>query len=181
MRHSDYTALFRGLAERHHLIRHRADSPRFARIVVSIDPLQRVVDLTEMQETLLGRFLKPNAGEQVLVLESFMTQYADNGGDNRTRRRKGAFFVLEQVASKRPDAVELALDRTEQTAEQVMAAVLHAYEDDFKTRFEVNGFTCDPVGPIGDGTWYGARFDFDWTEPANAALAYAPSAFTLNP
>lgn len=176
MRNSAYSALFKGLAERHTRIRHREDSPRFARIIVSVDPLQRQVDLLEMQEVLLGRLLKPNAGEQVLVLESMQTQFADNTGDNYTRRSRGAFFLLEQK-SDTADAWEI-LDRTEQSGEEMLAGARKHYEDDLKVRWPIGAILSDSVGPLHDGTWYGTRFDFEIISPANAALAYNPAAFT---
>lgn len=176
MRNAEYEGLFYRLAQTHHLIRHRDDSPRFARIIVSVDPLQRQMDLAEMQETLLGNFLKPGAGEQVLVLESLQTVYQDNKGDNYQRQRRGALFVLEQVLDK-TKAWE-ALDRTEVTGEQLLAAVLHEYADKPKVRWPVGGIQADAVGPLHDGTWYGTRFDFEFFTPATGALSYQPAAFT---
>jgi hypothetical protein len=166
MRNSTYSALFRTIAGRNKRIRHREDSPRFARIIVSVDPLQRQVDLLEMQETLLGRYLKAGAGEQVLVLESLQTQYRDNAGDNYQRTSRGAFFLLEQK-TKDGDAWDL-LDRTEENGEQVLAAARKEY---------VGSILADAVGPIGDN-WYGTRFDFEILSPANAGLTYNPAAFS---
>ena len=176
MRNSAYAALFKGLAERHVRIRHRDDSPRFARIIVSVDPMQRVMDLAELQTTLLGRFLQPGAGEQVLVLESMQTQFADNNGDNYTRQCRGAFFLLEQKTGT-VDAWEI-LDRTEQTGEEILAAARQQYADQVKVRWPIGAILSDAVGPLHDGTWYGTRFDFDIISPANAALAYNPAAFS---
>lgn len=177
MRNATYEALFRRLAGTHQLIRHRDDSPRFARIITSVDPLQRQVDLLEMQETLLGNFLQPGAGEQVLVLESLQTQYRDNQGDNYQRQRRGAFFVLEQVLDK--TKAWPALDRTEQTGEDLLGAVLAEYRDQpSQARWEVGTFNADAVGPLHDGTWYGTRFDFEFFTSATRALAYRPAAFT---
>ena len=176
MRNAHYEALFRRLASQHVLIRHRDDSPRFARIIVSVDPLQRQMDLAEMQETLLGNFLKPGAGEQVLVLESTQTAYLDNKGDNYQRQRRGAFFVLEQVLDK--SKCWEALDRTEVTGEQLLGAILHEYADKPQVRWPVGGIQADAVGPLHDGSWYGTRFDFEFFTPATGALRYDPAAFT---
>ena len=175
MRNSEYATLFKGLAQRHQRIRHRDDSPRFARIIVSVDPLQKQMDLLEMQETLLGRLLKPGAGEQVLVLESLQTQFLDNTSDNYQRQCRGAFFVLEQKAPQ-VDAWEV-LDRTELTGEQLLAAARREYEQQVKVRWPIASILSDAVGPLHDGTWYGTRFDFEIIGPANAALAYNPAAF----
>lgn len=175
MRNSAYSALFEGLATRHGRIRHRPDSPRFARIIVSVDPLQRQVDLLEMQEVLLGRFLQPGAGEQVLVLESLQSSFSDNTGDNYQQRSRGAFFLLEQKSDD-VEAWEI-LDRTEQSGEEILAAARREYEDTVKVRFPVGAILSDAVGPLHDGTWYGTRFDFEIISPANAALAYNPAAF----
>lgn len=178
MRNAAYEGLFYDLACSHELIRHRDDSPRFARVIVSVDPMQKQVDLYEMQTTLLGRYLKPGAGEQVLVIESLQTAYRDNHGDNYQRQRRGAFFVLEQVLDK-AKAWE-ALDRTELTGEQLLGAVRHKYQDDPRVRWEMGSIQADAVGPVGESlTWYGTRFDFEFFTSATAALQFNPAVFTL--
>ncbi|MFC7669275.1 hypothetical protein ACFQT0_19400 [Hymenobacter humi] len=118
---------------------------------------------------------KPNAGEQVLVLESLQTQFADNNGDNYTRQCRGAFFLLEQKAAG-VDAWEI-LDRTELSGEEMMAAARHEYENNLKIRWPIGSILADAVGPLHDGTWYGTRFDFEIIAPANAGLKYNPAAF----
>ncbi|OWP62876.1 hypothetical protein CDA63_11705 [Hymenobacter amundsenii] len=179
LRHSQYVALFRDLATRHQLIQHTPAVVRFARVVVSIDPFQKIVDLAEMTENMLGRYYKPGATSQVLVVESCHTQYLDNGGDHKQRRRSGAFYVFQKIANpKDQDQVEVAIDASEQTGEQIMAAVLHALAGQVKVRVDEKSITADTIGPVGDGTWYGTRFDFDFTNPATAALAYNPAAFS---
>ena len=178
MRSSTYEGLFYNLACSHQLIQHHDDSPRFARLVVSVDPMQRVMDLEELQTVLLGRYLKPGAGEQVLVLESLQTSYRDNKGDNYQRQRRGAFFLLEQVTDS-AKAWE-ALDRTEQTGEQLLGAILHKFSTDPKVRWEVGSIQADAVGPLGsDLNWYGTRFDFEFFTSATAALRFDPTVFTL--
>jgi len=178
MRNATYEGLFYDLATSHQLIRHQDEAPRFARIIVSVDPMQKQVDLYEMQTTLLGRYLKPGAGEQVLVLESLQTAYQDNKGDNYQRARRGAFFVLEEVLDK--DKAWEALDRTEQTGEELLGAILEKFRDQPKVRWEVGSIQADAVGPVGEAlTWYGTRFDFEFFTPATAALRYNPAVFTL--
>ncbi len=178
MRSSTYEGLFYNLAKSHKLIRHQDEAPRFARLIVSVDPMQKQVDLYEMQTTLLGRYLKPRAGEQMLVLESLQTAYQDNAGDNYQRQRRGAFFVLEQVLDK-TKAWE-ALDRTEQTGEQLLGAVLEKFRDDPKVRWQVGSIQADAVGPVGEALdWYGTRFDFEFFTPATTALRFNPAVFTL--
>ncbi|MCA8830521.1 hypothetical protein [Hymenobacter pini] len=178
LRHSQYVAVFRDLATRHQLIQHSPAQPRFARVVVSIDPFQKQVDLAEMARTQLGRYYKAGATNQMLVVESCHTQYLDNGGDNKQRRRSGAFYVFQKIAdSNNQDQIEQAIDATEQTGEQILAAVLHQLSGQVKVRIDEKSITSDTIGPIGDGTWYGTRWDFDFTTPATAALAYNPSVF----
>lgn len=176
-RHSQYVGLLRTLATKHRLIQHSEATPRFARIVTSIDPLQRVVDLHELSEKILGRRLKPGPGQQVLVVESLQTDYKSNGGDNRTRVRHGAFMVLQQVPGRDHDAIEAAIDATETTGEQLWGALEHRLADQVKVRLVDESLGSDAIGPLGDGTWYGTRFDFDFTTPASAALAYNPDVF----
>ncbi|OUJ68674.1 hypothetical protein [Hymenobacter crusticola] len=174
MRTTDYNALFRGWAKRHKLIQHTEAAPRFARIVVSIDPLQKIVDMAELNSLLTQ--LKAGPGQQVLVLESFHTQYRESG-DNRTRVRAGAFMVLQQVPDRKYDGIEQALDRTEQTGEEILAGILADPKYQVKNRLDVNSIQSDEIGPLANGTWYGTRWDFDFTTPASAALHYKADAF----
>ena len=178
MRNADYENLFRELASQHLLIRHRDEAPRFARVVVPIDPMQKQLDLYEMHNVLLGRDLDADAGQHVLVLESLQTSYQDNGGDNYQHQRRGAFFVFEKVENK-ADAWA-ALDRTEQTGEELLGAVLQQYADQpkIKVRWPVGSIQSDAVGPVGSsGNWWGTRFDFEFFTSANSALRFNPAAF----
>lgn len=178
LRHSQYVSLLRELATRHRLIQHTPAVARFARVIVSIDPFQKAVDLAEMTENQLGRFYRQGATSQMLVVESCHTQYLDNGGDNRQRRRSGAFYVFQKLANPQSqDQIEAAIDATEQTGEEIMGGLLHALLGQVKVRVDEKSITSDTIGPIGDGTWYGTRFDFDFTTPATAALVYNPAAF----
>ncbi len=175
MRQKAYCNLFRGLAERHKLIQHSPAVPRFARIVVSLDPIQRLIDLQEFTQ-LLGVRLKASANKYALVLETTNTQYRDNGGDNYQRNRHGAFLLLTPCGTD-PDAISDALDECEVIGEEIMAGAVEALKEDFKTRFQVASITNDCIGPLGNGGWYGVRFDFEFTSPATSALSYNPAAF----
>lgn len=178
MRNAAYEGLFYKLAQTHKEIRHRDEAPRFARIIVSVDPLQKLADLSEMETTLLGttRYFHADSGQQVLVLESLTSQVQDNLGDNYQHRRRGAFFVLAKAVDAR-DAWAV-IDQTEVTGEQLLGAALHELEASPKVRLVVGSIALDAVGPLGsDGTWYGTRFDFEFFTPATAALRYDSSAF----
>jgi hypothetical protein len=177
LRHSHYVGLLRTLATTHKRIQHTPAAPRFARIVISVDPMQRVVDMHELGQLL--KKLKAGPGDQVLVVESCTTDYLDNGGDNRQRRRHGAYMVLQNVKSATDhDAIEAALDETEVTAEEIVGGIEHGLAGQVKVRLIPGSLGGDSIGPLGDGTWYGHRMDFDFTTPASAALAYNPAAFT---
>jgi hypothetical protein len=129
-----------------------------------------------MEEMLTSRYLTADSGQQVLVLESLQSQVRDNNGDNYQHARRGAFFVLGQAAEAR-DAWAI-IDQTEITGEQLLGAVLHEFEDDPRTRLAVGSIALDAVGPLGDGSWYGTRFDFEFFTPATSALRYDPAAFS---
>ncbi|RSK44716.1 hypothetical protein [Hymenobacter perfusus] len=179
LRHSEYVAVFRELATRHQKIQHTPQVARFARVVVSIDPFQKMVDLAEMTSTQLGRNYQEGATSQMLVVESCHTQYLDNGGDHKQRRRSGAFYVFEKLPKGfTQDHIETAIDATEQTGEQILAAVLHQLSGQVKVRIDEKSISSDTIGPVGDGTWYGTRFDFDFTNPAGAALVYNSAVFS---
>lgn len=173
--------LLRTLATTHKRILHTEALPRFVRIIVSQDPYLRQADMAELVSKITGRAgkTKPPVGSQVLVAESCVTDYRDNGGDNRQRVRQAAFMVLMQVPSATAhDAIEQALDDTEQTAEELMGAIEHALQGQVKVRITPGSLASESLGPLGDGTWYGTRLDFEFTTPATAALAYKPDAFT---
>jgi len=176
MRNAAYEGLFYKLAQTHKRIRHDDKAPRFARIIVSVDPIQKLADLAEMEEMLTSRYLTADSGEHVLVLESLQSQVQDNQGDNQQLRRRGAFFVLAQSPTTR-DAWRI-LDETETTGEQLLGAVRHELESTPKVRLVLSSIALDAVGPIGDGTWYGTRFDFEFFTPATRSLTYDPTAFT---
>jgi hypothetical protein len=179
LRHSHYIAVLRELATRHQRIQHSPQVRRFARVIVSIDPFQKQVDLAEMAEAQLGRYYQPGSTSQMLVVESCHTQYLDNGGDNKQRRRSGAYYVFEKVANaKDQDAIEAAIDATEETGEQILGALLHMLAGQAKVRLDEKSITSDTIGPLGDGTWYGTRFDFDFINPANVVLAYNAAVFS---
>ncbi|WP_375435099.1 hypothetical protein [uncultured Hymenobacter sp.] len=177
LRHSQYVGLLRLLATRHKKIQHTDAAPRFVRLVVSQDPQMRVVDMHELVTKIIGRGIKPGLGQQVLVAESCVTDYLDNTGDNRQRLRHAAFLVLVQVKLNDHDAIEVALDETEQTAEEIMGGLEHQLSGQVKVRVLPASLRSEAIGPLGDGTWYGTRLDFDFTTPASAALAYNPNAF----
>ena len=52
MRHSEYTQFFRQLAEQHVAIQHSENECRFLRMILSSDPLQRVMDAREFYDGL---------------------------------------------------------------------------------------------------------------------------------
>ncbi|MBO0360744.1 hypothetical protein J0X19_22475 [Hymenobacter sp. BT186] len=177
LRHSQYVGLLRELATRHKQIQHTPAAPRFARILVSQDPFQRQVDMHELT-TIIGRTLKAGPGQQVLVVESCVTDYQDNLGDNRTRLRHAAYMVLTQVPSATDhNAVEAALDATEQTGEELFGALEHQLATQVKVRVLAGSLGAESIGPLANSTWFGTRFDFDFTTPASGALRYHPDAF----
>jgi hypothetical protein len=178
LRHSEYIAQLRTLATRHKQIQHTDAAPRFVRIVVAQDPQMRIYDMAELVSKITGRGVKLGVGKQVLVAESCLTDYSDNGGDNRTRVRHAAYMVLVQVPSASAhDAIEAALDATEQTGEELFGALEHALASQVKVRVVAGSLRSESIGPLGDGTWFGTRFDFDFTTPASGALRYNPDAF----
>ena len=101
MRHLKYAQLFRDLATRHVDIRYGQDGgTRFLRILISSDPIQRQLDLSEFQSGLKSR-IKLAGGLACLVLENYEADYTDNDGDYYARLHRGAFLVLK--ATKQDD------------------------------------------------------------------------------
>lgn len=176
MRHSEYTAFFKRLAERHVAIRHSEHECRFVRMILSADPLQRVMDAREFFDGLRSRI----AGGFVMILESYEADYSDNTGDQKLKEYHGAFLILHHVEPADFDGLEAALDATEEIGEDIMGAAVALIKEDLtlpKKHMSVNGITNERIGPVGE-TFHGTKFSFSFSRGANAALKHKKEKFS---
>ena len=171
-----YTALFRGLAQRHQAILATADNNRFLRLLISADPIQKQIDLSEFYNALRSR-LKAPVGQALFVLENYQVDFDDNQGDSFSRKVQGAFFVLQKVKLDDYDARDAAIGACEAIAEQVLAAAVQQLRETYRVRVSVGDAWAEHIGPIGDGH-VGVRVNLAWQEAATAELSYNPTYFT---
>lgn len=171
-----YTALFRGLAERHVDVRATAQNGRFLRILISADPVQKQLDLSEFYGALRTR-LKVGAGQAFVVLENYQVDYEDNDGDYYARRFQGAFLVLQKVVLSDYDARDAAIGACETIAEDLLAGAIKELRATYRARISVRDAFAEHVGPVGDGH-VGVRLNLAWSEPATEELTFNPLKFT---
>jgi hypothetical protein len=175
MRHSEYTSFFRQLAAEHTDIRHTKEECRFLRLILSSDPLQRIMDAREFYDSLRSRLARGYA----MILISYEADYSDNAGDQKLKEYHGSFIILHHVAPGDFDELEAVLDKTEEIGEDLMGAALERINKDFtapKKRMTVNGITNERIGPVGE-TYHGTKFNFFFTQGANPALHYKKEKF----
>ncbi len=170
-----YTALFRDLATRHVAIRQTPANSRFLRILISSDPVQKQLDLSEFYGALRSR-LKAPLGQPFLVLENYQVDYADNDGDYFSREHQGAYLVLQKVKMDDYDGRDVAIAACEEVAEELLAAVVHQLRQQYQARVSVRDAFAEHVGPIADGH-VGVRVNFSWAESATEELTYNPAKF----
>lgn len=170
-----YTALFSELARRHVAIQASPENGRFMRLLISFDPVQKQLDLSEFYGKLRSG-LKAKAGQPFLVVENYQADYDDNHGDYFSRKLNAAFLVLQYCQLDDYAARDAAIDQCERIAEQVFAAALERLRDDYQVYVSVGDAWTEHIGPIADGH-VGVRLSFSWKENATENLTYDPSNF----
>ena len=176
MRHLEYTTLFRDLARRHRLIQHRPDQVRFVRLILSADPVQKVMDFQEFYDGLKNK-INLTGGQACLVLENYQADYTDNEGDFFGKVHHAAFLVLQSVPLGDYDRRDQVIDACEAMGEELMGAaiaLLRARERPI--RISPGDVLQEAVGPVGDH-FYGARFNFSFRSAATGELTYDPTKF----
>lgn len=175
MKTKQYNALFRELAEKHPDLRHSETNMRFVRMTLSSDPVQRVLDLTEFNNSIKHK-IKPGF---FLVLQNYEVSYNDNGGDRTSKQYYGGFLILRNVDPNDAEAQEDAYDTSERIGEEIMAAAMHRLNNldgvPLK-RISAADVTNDHVAKVAM-QYYGTRFDFSFTVAANRALKFNPDLF----
>ncbi|OUJ68808.1 hypothetical protein [Hymenobacter crusticola] len=174
MRHSQYTAISRGLAMRHPDIRHSEEQLRFLRILISSDPLQKQLDLSEFYNSLRNR-LDLSDGSAAMISENYQADYDDNHGEFYAKYHHSAFLVLKYIDTSDYDARDKAIDATERIGEELMGAFIYELEQ-LGLVITPADVMQEAVGPIAGG-FVGTRFNFMFRSSATQALTYNPDAF----
>jgi hypothetical protein len=170
-----YNALFKELARTHVAIQATPANNRFIRILVSSDIVQKQLDLNEFYGFLKNK-LKAPEGQPFLVAENYQADYSDNQGDYFSRDYQGAYLVLQKVKPGDFDARDVAIDASEEIAEDLLAAVIQKLRAQHNARITVADAFCEHIGPVADG-YVGARMNLSWSAPATPALTYNPEKF----
>ena len=173
-----YSELLRDLATRHVDIRHSTAPKgcRYLKVVVAADPIQKEVNLANFYNKAKATW--PGNAPFVLHL-SYDTLYEDTGSDQVLAHRRGGFIVLLK-AKDTDESRDEVLTLTERIGHELLAAVCDFFRGPAGRRagrvLQRTGMAADAVGPLGD-SFYGTRFEFDFTESATQTLQFNPAKF----
>jgi hypothetical protein len=171
-----YSSLLRDLATRHVDIRHSAEKKRFLKLIVAADPIQKQINLSSFYQKMKGTL--PGDAHFVVQL-SYDTLHQDTGSDQVLAHRRGGFMVMAK-AKETEESRDNILASTEGIGYELMAAVCEFFRGPAGRRagrvLERSSIAVEAVGPLGD-SFYGTRFEFDFTESATEALTYNPTKF----
>lgn len=174
--HSEYTSLFRTIAERHKSILHTDSSMHFARIIVSANPFRNYY-INEFLEAEKASIKTP-----FMLLESYDSQIVDKGSDNFRENKMGALVMLTNASRDAFDDEETALDQTERLCLNVLS-YLKRYTRKHSSiyTFDFNQVHLEKVGPISDSKFFGTRMDFEYEQQATTDLKWDGSLWTVEP
>jgi len=174
MRHKQYTVMCRQLAQRHKEIQHSPEQCRFVRILISSDPIQKQLDLSEFYTSLRTK-LDMREGMAAMVLENYQADYSDNDGDFYAKFHHSAFLVLKRIDVNDYDGRDDALDDCERIGEELMGALIERLQS-AGLHITPDDVMQEAIGPIGD-VLVGARFHYVFRSTATQALTYQPTKF----
>jgi len=170
-----YSDLVRDLATRHKEILHTPAKPRYLKITVSADPMQKLARLASFYEK--ARSLPGDAF--FVVLLSYDTLHEDTGSDQVLAHRRGGFMVMHKAANT-DEGRDQVLSDTERIGYELMAGVCDFFRGPAGRRagrmLQRTGLAAEAVGALGDN-FYGTRFEFDFTESATKLLTYDATKF----
>lgn len=187
MKHSDYIALFREVAERHLDINHSEDEMHFARMVLSRDPyLNSQMQISEFVDNLRNSLHSP-----CLLVASYEAEYRDNRSDSIEKALFGRMIILQEVSKSDYHGEELALDKTEQIGEECLAylsvRLLGDVEpgdeqqelDGLGGYLEWNGASNEKLSGISSRNFSGTAFNFYIVHGAEGNVYFNPDKFNL--
>lgn len=171
-----YSDLVRELATRHREILHTPQKSRYLKLVVGADPIQKVTSLSTFYTKMKGTL----PGEAYFVVQlSYDTLHQDTGSDEVKAHRRGGFMVMRK-AKETDEGRDQVLTDTERIGYELMAAVCEFFRGLAGRRvgraLERSSIAVEAVGPWGD-SFYGTRFEFDFTESATQSLCYDATKF----
>jgi len=171
-----YSDLVRDLARRHVDIQHSAAKKRYLKVTVAADPMQKLAGLA----TFFQKTKATLPGDAFFVVQlSYDTLHEDSGSDQVLAHRRGGFMVMRK-AKDTDESRDEVLAETERVAYELMAGVGDFFRGPAGRRagrmLQRTGMVAEAVGPMGD-SFYGTRFEFDFTESATEVLQFNPAKF----
>lgn len=171
-----YSDLVRDLATRHKEILHTPARKRYLKVTVSADPMQKIAGLATFYQNAKSTL----PGEAYFVVQlSYDTLHEDTGSDQVLAHRRGGFMVMHKARNTDESRDEVLSD-TERIGYELMAGVSAFFRDPAGRRagrmLQRTGLVAEAVGPMGD-SFYGTRFEFDFTESATKLFTYDASKF----
>lgn len=174
MRHHQYTALGRELARQHKGIQHSEQHCRFLRILLSSDPIQKQLDLSEFYSSLRDK-LDLGQGQAAMILENYQADYDDNRGDAYHKYHNSAFLIVKRVEPGDYDARDQAIDDCEQIGEQLLATLIEQLTD-AGLQITPADVMQEAVGPLAS-YFVGCRFNYVFRSAARQALTHNPANY----
>jgi len=174
-----YSDLVRDLSIRHKEIQHQPGVPkgtRYLKVTVSADPMQKIAGLASFYNKAKASL----PGEAYFVVQlSYDTLHEDTGSDQVLAHRRGGFMVMHK-AKDSDEGRDEVLTNTERIGYELMAGVSAFFRDPAGRRagrmLQRTGLVAEAVGPMGD-SFYGTRFEFDFTESATKLFTYDATKF----
>jgi hypothetical protein len=171
-----YSDLMLDLATRHREIQHTAQQRGYLKIIVAADPVQKLVNLNNFY----GKLKESFSGKRPFVLQmTYDTLHEDTGSDQVLAHRRGGFIVLKKAGGTE-ESRDQVLTETERVGYELMAAVCDFFRGPAGRRagrvLARSSIAAEAVGPVAD-SFYGTRFEFDFTESATQALTFNPDNF----
>lgn len=171
---SDYNDGFEHACELHVDILHSDSEKHFA--VISLGrSIFNNIDLSEFDDGLRSQLETP-----IVLLQSPIIKYKDNGGDSKEKKYVSALVVLKAIdKSDKYASRKLIWTDCERIGEELLG---YAHEKFNKAsfanfrNFDVGSIRGDFVGPV-KNDYYGVRFDFDLELSGNTNLFYNGTKF----
>lgn len=125
--HNTYSNTFRNIAMMHKKLGHLRKGEQdihFVRAVLSKHPMLSEGDLKEFLRSIHNKLRFP-----AMVLVSYSAEYSAENHDAKRKKFMGEFFILDRVKKDDFDDLEVKLDETEQTGEEIIAFLGDYYEE----------------------------------------------------
>jgi hypothetical protein len=174
MRHSEYTTLFRTIAEKHIDIQHSGESMHFARLILSADPFNKLI----IEEFLNS--LKSSMQFPFMLSISYDADFENNGSDHTWKVYNASYILLDLPEKGNFQDQEEKIDKMEEVGEDILGYLKNEFNANKAIatyRLDLNTIHIEKVGDI-CGKYYGARVDLQFMKAGNQNLKFKPEKFS---